>query len=1116
MGCQTGGGNPGILLLAAKQGSTLREEHDSFVEQIAKALEQEIREKIDNTAVDILKLLSLLEYVEIKGRGYREIKVLCKWFGQKLQFDAVAKVIGSLTEAGVLQIRGVYAEVTPPLLANHLAASLLQGRRSEFLALFADLSQEERSRLIQRLQGLNPEKIAWFWDEIFNLDGLLRDLSSAISNREIFYLAACANPDKTIKLIEQSLKSTTLEQRKSLQYSERNALVWVLEELIFRERTSLLALRCLGLIAETEPTSANNSSSTGKFCQCFRPLHSQVPLPLKYRLELLKKFASSNQSTIESRLLVIEAIKTTLYRWGYHFLREGKGNKPFDPMPQMTWGDVWSYQEALLMLLVQLAQFDEPQVAESARQVLPTVIAEFSMLQFSPEITISAFQKTVGWVVNQQISLPISKLADALHSVYNFYKKDENKFNSETRVEVIKLLNEIIYLLDLLNNADFSVRLKRWASSWTRSHNDYEIDEHGKRIYRDEYEAKTLAEEVINKPSILTRELLEWLGSVEAQEAHNFCFWLGKLDSKLKWLTQIEKIGIRQNGINIFSAYLGGLSQIYRQFVSNYLDKFTELGEVKAEAIVVATQKLGGDLEGVNRMVKLIRDKRVDPSFVENVLEWGKWLGTLNSDEYLHLLKAIGGSDLRNAAVAVKSFSIWLHLEKTIDGKLAEFAWNCLETSGTAGQDYYLDYFDYFDQLALHLVQTDIKKGFELLEKLLLKQLIEYQVWNPINRNNQREFWKFLYRCNHVLAIKIPLKAALQESHQSHRIIWHLQGIINQEKDADFLIKFALESEAKAKIVCDILSAQNTNYWQIAFEIITQYPDSQDIKNALSYLIVQPSLLTSRLEYLENGLKVVEQALSERNPPIDARFWLNELESDLNIKIIKEQGSKEIEQISSQTLMSLSRPLDIGRIWAVRGLLHDGETDRIRQLLSQDEMLEILAMPDISEAERQQLRNILGLEDVQLSASSNTSGSVKITSVERLILMSNESPIFNQQYSTIGVNYAAEGSKQEFTQNVAATEQNFEVLLADFEQFISDLQQKYPNVTDETAIQIIEVEAQEMQQKQPLRWQKFLDLKRLWNGGKKAAFKVGEHYAEQNPLGKGAIAFLEGVMEDPK
>lgn len=94
------------------------------------------------------------------------------------------------------------------------------------------------------------------------------------------------------------------------------------------------------------------------------------------------------------------------------------------------------------------------------------------------------------------------------------------------------------------------------------------------------------------------------------------------------------------------------------------------------------------------------------------------------------------------------------------------------------------------------------------------------------------------------------------------------------------------------------------------------------------------------------------------------------------------------------------------------------------------------------------------------------------------------------------------------------TEQNFEVLLADFQQFINDLQRKYPNATDETAIQIIDVEAKELQRNHPIRWQNFLNLQRLWNGGKKAAFKIGEHYAEQNPLGKGAIAFLEGVMEE--
>jgi hypothetical protein len=61
---------------------------------------------------------------------------------------------------------------------------------------------------------------------------------------------------------------------------------------------------------------------------------------------------------------------------------------------------------------------------------------------------------------------------------------------------------------------------------------------------------------------------------------------------------------------------------------------------------------------------------------------------------------------------------------------------------------------------------------------------------------------------------------------------------------------------------------------------------------------------------------------------------------------------------------------------------------------------------------------------------------------------------------------------------------------------------------------IIEAEFQDIQTKQPQRWQNFLSLKHLWNGGKKVTVKAGEHFTEENLWGKMAIAFLEGVMED--
>ncbi|MCY7277316.1 MAG: hypothetical protein LH702_27190 [Phormidesmis sp. CAN_BIN44] len=103
------------------------------------------------------------------------------------------------------------------------------------------------------------------------------------------------------------------------------------------------------------------------------------------------------------------------------------------------------------------------------------------------------------------------------------------------------------------------------------------------------------------------------------------------------------------------------------------------------------------------------------------------------------------------------------------------------------------------------------------------------------------------------------------------------------------------------------------------------------------------------------------------------------------------------------------------------------------------------------------------------------------------------------------------------TQDQSTTEQNFEILLTDYKQFVDQLQQKYPNLADPIAVpQIIEVEAKLIEAQDPQRWQNFLSLKRLWKGGKKAGVKVGEHFAENNVWAKGAIAFLEGVSEDLK
>jgi hypothetical protein len=110
--------------------------------------------------------------------------------------------------------------------------------------------------------------------------------------------------------------------------------------------------------------------------------------------------------------------------------------------------------------------------------------------------------------------------------------------------------------------------------------------------------------------------------------------------------------------------------------------------------------------------------------------------------------------------------------------------------------------------------------------------------------------------------------------------------------------------------------------------------------------------------------------------------------------------------------------------------------------------------------------------------------------------------------------YGAAGNI-EGNQITNVSDQNFNALLNDYKQFFNELQQKYPTQLPEAALQpIIDAEFQEIQKTQPQRWQNFLNLKRLWNGGKKATVKLGEHFTEESLWGKMAIAFLEGIVED--
>ncbi|MEG4318441.1 MULTISPECIES: HEAT repeat domain-containing protein [unclassified Microcoleus] len=115
------------------------------------------------------------------------------------------------------------------------------------------------------------------------------------------------------------------------------------------------------------------------------------------------------------------------------------------------------------------------------------------------------------------------------------------------------------------------------------------------------------------------------------------------------------------------------------------------------------------------------------------------------------------------------------------------------------------------------------------------------------------------------------------------------------------------------------------------------------------------------------------------------------------------------------------------------------------------------------------------------------------------------------------VNFGTNNGNQAQNLHIPAQQSSPEAALNAVVQIIQALEKKYTYVQDEQqALNIIDAEFKEIKEQKPIEWQNLISVKRLCNGGKKAAVKVGEHFTESNPWGKGLVAFIEGVSEEVK
>lgn len=555
------GGNPGIILMAANLGDELRNKTSNFVSDISSAFEKKIKMELGGESLDVLKLLSILTHVGVKGKAQKEIELICKVFGDGINKTKVLNYITSLKNSGVLRETGSYVEIVPPIFGNYLLVKSLSGRYHHISHLLVALSRDGAIRFINRLRQVESSEIEQFWGEIFSDKGLFGNFNSALENAHLLRVITSATPDRVAHLIIPEIKKISIEQLFLIRNNERRELVWTLEELLYRNKTSYEALECMFLLAlaENEKDIANNA--TGIFSECFNPHHPQLPLDLEVRLQLIKNILLST-TRLEEKLIGLKAIETALVGLGTFILHSSDSAYPYDSSPIITYGELWDYKEGMMNLLFEVVlNSKEDVVIQRACDIIPKALSS-CINELRPQSWINNFNRIEELVIKQNIPISIAELSDSLEHFHKGLKKSKDKVSFNQKVEYDKYLNQVEELINRFNKDDFNMRFKKWLGGWSHDTNKYKIEVNGEiiEIYRDIKEIYELIVEIINNPDLLSDELFQWLLYSKPAQVESYFYWLGRLDHEEYWLEKIRNTGDKEYGIKIYGAYFGAYS----------------------------------------------------------------------------------------------------------------------------------------------------------------------------------------------------------------------------------------------------------------------------------------------------------------------------------------------------------------------------------------------------------------------------------------------------------------------------------------------------------------------------------------------------------------------------
>jgi hypothetical protein len=936
---ETTGGSPGLILHLAALLNDARISPTASSDEVRRRLGALVEEKyllsLNADARQALSVAALLPVLGTAGDPGKETDAITQALG--LNAETFSARLLELEKIGLIRRRGRFIEVVPPILAERVATQALRNPDTMLAQLRLSLDEGAFRRFLRRFRDLpNAREVI---ERLFSQGDWFPNLDSLIIHAKHFEILAPAAPTAALRSLEELLTPLPPSTMAEISDDSRRSIVSTLERLALRSATFTGAAKLLLALAENENERWSNNA-TGVFTALFHWQHPEVAAPYSHRLAFLNE--SIQTGSAAKRKLAAQAIGTAFKDISVGLHEADGADLPERPYRPATWDEVRQYGSSLLDIMRGLFSDSEADTRQAAIEAFLTSFRSFVTYSLTADGLADLGDKSLN-----AIETLGREARNATHRTRVVSElellQDQLTETSEPRASLTTVRKRTERILGVLTRGDIQSELWRWAgpASWkVLVLSGDESDEIRQNVDR-------LARHFIAHPSDFELHI-SWLLEDEAERRWDLFLALGRADRGRELFGRLITRHDKRHWPQSFSAYISGWAAVAMEDAEEALENLSHSRPDLAVGIMRATASLQPTSSNVNRILNLLTRRAISTRDTLIELAPLRW-EDLSPEDFGRLVEHIDDETVSTRTALLWPFLRRLSRDIHLPPKSRTSAWAILQS--TADEAHRHDW----DFLAAKLGKSEPHRLLSLLESLLVAHASGSQSLSLEGRLPL--VWRTLQTRARADLIRLLLKLEIAE-YAPPWVGWELERLVLPNTDAELLLAFAREHGVDgAKTVAGIINASRAGFWDVAQRLLQEWGDDADVQYRLLNQLGAAFYEGSAVPLITERLESARRLTVDGDPRVAA--WAREA-----VQFLEgwRQGAERDDReewiwdyrIGREQLENMVRLGDSPqRLWAIGRLLKNAPPERVRELLSPEDILAALPkLTDLDELTR--------------------------------------------------------------------------------------------------------------------------------------------------------------------